>query len=66
MTCGNLVPPSNTRIEFSGEGIRRRAKYICKEDFYRKSGSSTRRCTGGGTWDGKSAVCQSKLNLFSS
>ena len=59
LTCASLDLPLHATINFTGKGVQRRARYICNEGFYRQSGSSSRRCTGGGTWEGSPAVCQS-------
>ena len=59
LTCSFLSSPPNARVEYSGTGVNRRAKYICNDGYYRRTGSSSRRCTGGGTWEGLAADCQS-------
>ncbi|CAK8674431.1 unnamed protein product [Clavelina lepadiformis] len=56
--CGTAPPVEMGTIEYSGEGFEKVAHYSCAEGYFISSGSPSRSCTGGGTWDGQPLVCE--------
>jgi len=55
-------------MKYTGHGTSRKAHYVCNEGYYLHSGSDTRKCTGGGTYDGILPLCRrmtcKKFELF--
>ncbi|CAK8674437.1 unnamed protein product [Clavelina lepadiformis] len=56
--CGIAPPTLNATIKYTGSGFRKIANYICDDRFFLSSGSPSRQCTGGGTWDGRTPICE--------
>ena len=56
--CGPAPEINNTVIDYTGEGFFREAFYSCNEGYYLAGGSSSRKCSAGGTWSGKPIVCE--------
>ena len=58
--CGLAPATRDATIEYTGEGFTRVAHYSCNDGFYVRDGSTTRKCTGGGSWDGLPLSCARK------
>ena len=61
--CGPAPNASNSVIRYTGAGFDKVAHFRCLEGYFVRSGSVVRRCTAGGTWDGKRLICGSKWLL---